>query len=356
MKVIFLLLLAQLSVSSLAYAQDEAPQEAPYVQDENEFDVFSNEGAMSEEADAAGIENEISKPGEAKDAVNLNEASDKKIEDELILEEDNKVAIPTEDEPAPYQEPVIEEVKPAQKIRRSGKTTKSAKGGVEYIKHPQAEKGLVLITKEGAYVYKTDEGQGYKQSGAFRFGTMDAPKITAADGTTTFAQMYSGNQLPVISFDFDWQPFQGFGKLGLQSGFSLMFASGNGRFANDGQQAEEKYTFIAVPLNLGLTYRLEVWDRQWLAPYVSAGGTYIGVVEMRDDGKSPAMVGTPGAYGGAGLMFNISAVSRDTRYTLRTEYGIQNLWVSADFKYLKTFSEDLDFSSAIVGGGLVLDY
>ena len=354
MKIIFLLLIAQLGVASWVYAQDGAPQEAPYVQEENEFDVFSNEGAMSEEADAAGIEKEISKPGEAKDVINLNEASDKKIEDELILEEDNKVAIPQE--AAPYQEPVVEEVKPAQKIRRSGKTTRSAKGGVEYIHHPQAEKGLVLITKEGAYIYKTEESISYKHSGAFRFGTMDSPKITAADGTTTFAQMYSGSQLPVISFDFDWQPFQGFGKLGMQTGFSLMFASGNGRFANDGQQAEEKYTFIAAPLNLGLTYRLEIWDRQWLAPYISGGGTYIGVMEMRDDGKSPNIVGTPGVYGGGGLMFNVSAVSRETRYTLRTEYGIQNLWVSADFKYLKTFSEDLDFSAAIIGGGLVLDY
>lgn len=341
MRIILILLCAQLSVASLARAQDEAPQEAPYVQDENEFDVFSNDGGTIEEDNGA---------------VNLNEASDKKIEDELLLEDDNnKVAVPAED-PVPYQEPVVEEVKPAPKIRRGGKTTKSAKGGVEYIKHPQAEKGLVLITKEGAYIYKTEESKGYKQSGAFRFGTMESPKITAADGQTTFAQMYSGSQLPVISFDLDWQPFQSFGKLGLQAGFSLMYASGNGRFANDGEQAEEKYTFLAVPLNLGLTYRLEIWDRQWLAPYISAGGTYIGVAEFRDDGKSPALVGTPGAYGGGGLMFNVSAVSRETRYTLRTEYGIQNLWVSADFKYLKTFSEDLDFSSAIVGGGLVLDY
>ena len=107
---------------------------------------------------------------------------------------------------------------------------------------------------------------------------------------------------------------------------------------------------------MGLNYRLEIWDRQWVAPYVSGGGTYIGVAEFRDDGKGPNLVGTPGAYGGGGLMFNISAMSRNTAFTLRTEYGIQNLWVSLDAKYLATFSEDLDFSSTIVGGGIVCDY
>lgn len=308
-KVILTLLLVQFGVSSVALAQEGAPQEAPYIQEDNEYDALTNESMPPAEEEA----------------------------------------------PLPLEPPVVE-VKPAQKVPRTRKTTKSAKGGVEYIQHPQAEKGLMLITKEGAYVYKTEKSEPYKQSGAFRFGTMDPPKITAADGETSFSQMYSSGQVPVISFDFDWQPFQSFGKLGLQAGLGFIYTSGNGRFADGSGQSEEKYTFLAVPLNLGVSYRLEIWDRQWVAPYVAGGGTYIGVAEFRDDGKSPSLVGTPGAYGAGGLMFNISAMNRETGYTLRTEYGIQNLWVSVDYKYLATFSEDLDFSSSIIGGGIVCDY
>ncbi|NUN07074.1 MAG: hypothetical protein HUU57_15100, partial [Bdellovibrio sp.] len=70
----------------------------------------------------------------------------------------------------------------------------------------------------------------------------------------------------------------------------------------------------------------------------------------------PSLVGTPGGYGAAGLLLNITAMNRDTAFTLRSEYGIANLWVSLDYRYLKTFNEDLDFSSNILGAGIVADY
>jgi hypothetical protein len=360
-RILGLLLIAQLGFQ-VAYAQDSAPNEAPYIQDDNEFDAFSNEAPPAgEETDAASIENDLKKkPEEKKETVDLNAPSDKKIEDDLILEDDNAPQIATPDEPAPYSEPVVEDVKPTKKVPRSSKISQSSKGGVEYIQHPQAAHGLIMIKKDGSYVYRTQEVKQHEFSGAFRFGMIDPPKITSAAvgnaGSVTYSDMYSGGSQPLLSFDFEWQPYKSFGKLGLQTGFGLLVANGKGRFIDDGTEAKEKYTFIAIPLNIGVTYRMEWMHRQWFAPYVSAGGTYIGVAEFRDDGKSPSFNGSPGAYGGGGLLLNISAVNRDTAFTLQSEYGITNLWVSLDYRYLATFNEDMDFSSSIIGAGIVCDY
>ncbi|WP_413943931.1 hypothetical protein [Bdellovibrio sp. HCB-162] len=356
-------LLAVVSFHTVRAQEESAPQEPPFVQEENEFDTLQNAPTSPDEAEALSIEDEIkSSEPEApakKETVNLNEQpkSDKKLEEELQLEEEPQAPVVEEAPAVIPAEPVVE-VKPVQQAQPSNVVQRTSKGGVEYIHHPQAAKGLIAITKEGAYVYKTKETGKYDQTGSFRFGMMDPPKITAADGTT-FEMMYSDGQQPVMMFDYEWQPFSGYGKLGVQAGVGFLVAHGNGRFVDasmGGLTPKEKYTFVAIPLNVGIVYRLEWMSRQWLAPYVAGGGTYVAVGEFRDDGKTPSAVGTPGAYGAAGMLFNISAMNRDTAFTLRSEYGISNLWVSLDYRYLNTFNEDLDFTSSIVGAGVVVDY
>ncbi|MBV2168945.1 MAG: hypothetical protein KUL82_09575 [Bdellovibrio sp.] len=341
-------LLASLSFH-ISWAQDveSAPQEPPFVQEENEFE------APAEDSDLLSIEDEIqnTEPEQKKATVDLNQqpaGDSKKLEEELSLEEEAAPVVEAPPPPAP---------KP---MSSEGGVARSAKGGVEYIHHPQAAQGLLAITKDGSYIYKTKETGEFNKTGSFRMGMMDPPKIVAADGTT-FDMMYSSGQQPVFMFDYEWQPFTGYGKLGVQAGFGLLVANGNGRFASsdptiNGQQAKEKYTFLAVPLSAGVVYRLEWLRRQWFAPYVAGGGTYVAVAEFRDDGKAPSGVGTPGAYGSAGMLFNVSAVDRETAFTLSSEYGIANLWVSVDYRYLQTFNEDLDFSSSIIGAGIVVDY
>lgn len=313
-----------------AQEEDSAPQEAPFVPEDDEFEDF------------------LDVPPEEK-TVDLNEQVP---EAGRVAEE--PAVIPAEPAVISAEQPVVPDA-PAKVIPRTSK-----KGGVEYIQHPQAANGLLAITKDGAYIYKTKESRDYHQTGTVRFAVMDAPQITAADGTT-YKMMYSGDGQPVVMFDYEWQPLTGYGKLGVQAGLGLLYASGQGRFVSsdpvlNGQEAKEKYTFLAIPLSLGAIYRLEWLSRQWAAPYVAGGGTYIAVVEFRDDGESPSAVGTPGAYGAAGLMFNVSAVDRETAFTLSSEYGIANLWVSLEYRYLKTFSEDLDFSSNIVSAGISVDY
>lgn len=321
--------------SSGAQEVESAPQEAPFIQEENEFDSFLTEEPVEEAPSSEA-------PPQSQ-SVDLNKQVPEEAVEELVVEEEEKAIVEE-----PTEAPVDNIVR------------RSTKGGVEYIAHPQASKGLLAITKEGAYIYKTTESRDFHQTGTFRVATMDSPNIVAADGTT-YETMYSGSQQPFFMFDYEWQPFTGFGKLGVQAGFGLLYATGQGRFVStdpavNGTEAKESYTFLAIPLNLGVVYRLEWLSRQWVAPYVSGGGTYVAVAEFRDDGKSPTAVGTPGAYGAAGLLLNVSAADRETAFTLSSEYGIANLWVSLEYRYLQTVSEDLDFSSNIIGAGISVDY
>lgn len=348
--------------SALAQPEESAPQEAPFIQEDTEFEDFQEGSAV----EAPTVESEIldSEIHDEK-TVDLNkdvpeaggEESTLPVAEEPQVIEDEVNAVAEEQDVVPA-ETVVETDAP--ETKPEAVFPRTSKGGVEYIKHPQSANGLLAITKEGAYIYKTKESRDFHQTGSLRFASMDSPKIAAADGTS-YDLMYADGQQPVVMFDYEWQPLTGFGKLGVQAGFGLLYASGQGRFvSNDpdlnGLEAKEKYTFVAIPLSLGGIYRLEFLNRQWIAPYVAGGGTYIAVAEFRDDGKTPSAVGTPGAYGAAGVMLNVSAADRETAFILSSEYGIANLWVSLEYRYLKTLNEELDFSSNIISAGISVDY
>lgn len=389
MKSLWLVLVALLAVTMFhtanAQTKDSAPKEPPFVEEE-EFDLPATplnqatpaqaDPLTSETDDAASIENEILQSGgepvappPANSTVDLNKdvpEAGSQSEDLLLEEEAPVIAAPSNEIPAsemPLEEEPPVPVKAAAPVYSDDVVAKSAAGGVRYIHHPQAAVGLIRIEKDGTYVYKTKDKGDVKTTGGFRIGSIDAPKIYSEDGTS-FAKMYS-DQVPVLMFDYDWQPFKMSQNFKIQAGINIMLANGNGRFAESGpsgsdptagEAAKEEYTFAAIPLNVGLAYRFQYMDRQILAPYIIGGGSYIPVIEYRDDGKSTNAVGTPAAYGGGGLLINVGAIDRDTAFTLRSEYGVTNLWVSLEYRYLKSFSEDVDFSSNLISAGLTLDY
>ncbi|HEY8272628.1 MAG TPA: hypothetical protein VIG33_17170 [Pseudobdellovibrionaceae bacterium] len=231
---------------------------------------------------------------------------------------------------------------------------KTPQKGVKWIHHPDAKKGLIRIEQDGTYVYKIKTTKK-NQTGIVRFGFMSPPDIKSADGLSDFKSMYTSSEVPTIMFDYEWQPFSKYGKLGLQVGMGVGTANGQGHFLKDGSIAPEKYTFVILPLNVGLLYRLEYFNRQWVAPYVAGGGTYIAVAELRDDGKQH-FSGTPAAYAGGGLMFNITALDKSMAFNLDSEYGVGNLWFVAEYRLQTSFSEDLNFRGSIMSFGISADF
>ncbi len=255
------------------------------------------------------------------------------------------------------------------KVPKKPQTQEGRELGHEKIAHPMAEKGLLSIEKDGSYYYEPSKFEVKNESISFRAGgILPPPNIVGPDGRTNYNAMYGGSPVQ-ISVDYEWYPFVKWGKLGLQGGAGFFTSTGSGRFtysstsltsacdsAVEDCAAREKYTFYGLPVSLGLIYRLQVTDRPYFAPYIVGGGSYYLLAEKRDDGKPFKAVGSGAGYGGGGIMFNISAFDRSTAFTLESEYGLHNVWINADYRYVASLSKVLDVSASLICVGMVMDY
>jgi len=316
------------SLQTLAQNKEAPPMEPPYT-DANEFD-----SVLSEDPSASNQPIPVT-PG---------------IQAKPTPAPSRKQAAPVAEKPSSrftpsYAVPTYKKGQPLEK-------------GVKLIQHPDSKKGLLRIEADGTYIYKV-KTTPKDESGIIRFGMMDPPNILSADRKANFKTMYTSSPIFTLMFDYEWQPFSKYGKLGVQAGGGFSTTTGQGRFltpdAAGKTEAQEKYNFIILPVNLGVIYRLEYFSRQWVAPYISGGGSYIAVAELRDDGKS-RFTGTPAAYGAGGLMFNITALDKAMAYNLDSEYGVGNLWLVTEYRYQKAFSEELDFTGGILSLGISADF
>ncbi len=364
MKVIAVLLLA-LSLNSVALAQSEV-SEPPYILPEELDSGGSSDFYDSGDPFTQNLEDIA--PGE--DALSQaidpgSPAVDKPSAEEELQSNDLK---------SPMESEMIGEVPNSESLNlpsadSAGDTVRLNSGPklppVEYIQHPWAEKGLYLIDEQGRYHYKTYEGEKTSQSSWIHFGSADpTPSIYASDGVTSFDELYDGPPYPYFAYEYEWVPFTSFGKLGFLLGFGLFYQSGRGQFVTapvdpdcaGGCEPPEKFTFIGLPLTASTIYRFEYSSKQWFTPYIGGGGAYYVLAELRSDEKVPHGVGTPALFGFGGAMVSVSRLDPEARYTLISEYDIQNLWISMEYRVVQGLSEDLDVSANILSLGITFDY
>lgn len=229
------------------------------------------------------------------------------------------------------------------------------------ILHPDAAKGLVRIEKDGAYIYQTND-LDTKKSSSFKIGLVEPPAISSfytdknsQEQELRFEDMYGGSPIPIMNYEYEWQ-LESVPNLGYHLGVGLFLAEGNGRLIATNEESEEKFTFIGLPLNTGLTFRFKFSSKQIVVPYFTAGGTYFLTAEKRDDKSIPQFFGVWGGYAGAGALISISKLDRETGFNLQNEYGFSNLWLVAEFRYLKTASDLLDFGVGYFTGGFAVDF
>lgn len=226
-------------------------------------------------------------------------------------------------------------------------------GGVIKAPHPNAAKGLIRIQKDGSYIYKTPMPEKSKAA-SFRFGYLTSPSIESAQNVN-FQDIYGADGLVGLMFDYEWQPFRGFGALGFQLGGGIVVARGNGRFAG-GAVASEIYTLGVVPLSANIVYRFEYVRRQWAVPFVSAGGIAYGLAEVRDDGRAPTFGVAPAVSGGGGVHFNITRWDSEGAFILAQDYGVADLWLTVDAKVIQGLDPQLDFTNQTISAGFTIDY
>lgn len=323
---------------------DAPPNEPPYTALEDEFD---------KKTEAPPVE---LKAGEAPPPPVVNAPEPKPLPSTVVPVEDAAVvsAPSAPEKPADIPDGERVMVKHDEIVPETGSNK-------TFIRHPGAKDGLRLIDRDGSYYYVPTRYSKREQTSSLLIGGLHPnPDIVSEDGVTNYSTMYGSSTPTVVSYNYDWLALKGFGAMGVQLGFGLLTAQGNGHFlhpqASGITEAREKYTFYAIPLNLGGIYRFEYMDRQWVVPYVAAGATYYVLAEMRDDGKTPNFVGTPSAYGGGGAMFNLSALDKETGFAMDAEYGISTLWLTVDARYIQASNPDLNMGGSLISVGISADY
>lgn len=220
-----------------------------------------------------------------------------------------------------------------------------------------------LVQKEsGVHYYRVKKLSGNRHSTNVKIGFMPPPNITNTisdskgnETVITYKDVYPEPAIiPVGMYEYEWSPISSWQLLKAQLGAGGFIAQGNGRFAT-GEEARERYTFVGIPTFAGVKLRMQ-FGNAWLVPYAAGGGSYMALMEFRDDGKKRNIVGTPAAYGAGGVMLDMTHFDRETSWIFDREYEISHLWLTAEARFLKTFSKELDFSSNIFLIGVSADY
>ncbi|MES2767682.1 MAG: MXAN_2562 family outer membrane beta-barrel protein, partial [Bdellovibrionota bacterium] len=227
-----------------------------------------------------------------------------------------------------------------------------------------SEKGLFKITKKGEYLYNVDASP-QKSASSFKFGMASFPNLTNPASTVSFEQIYGDDKKPVLLIDYEWQFFQSFGKLGLKVGSGLMLASGKGQFTQPftppstgipTTDAMEKYNFYMFPNSIAAVYRLDIFNRQWIVPYGEVGIDYVTFIEARDDGADFKFGGAPHFHFALGGSFLLDTLGRDMMAEIDRQYGVNHLWLTAEYRRLESMGSDFDFSDDIINGGIMVEF
>lgn len=235
--------------------------------------------------------------------------------------------------------------------------------GQKEVPHPFAEKGLLRIQKDGTYVYRVDESPQKTAVGvrfaAFYPENLENPDKAGLRGAT-FDENYDEAGSPAVLLDYEWRFWNSpIGKWGLRLGGGLYVAQGHGHFESDSNadlEPREVFTFVVVPLNVGAVFRLQLWHKQLIVPYAEGGVTAYGFSEIRDDGKSPKFGGAPASYFAVGGGLNLTYFDNFARIQLDREYGINRVYLTAEFRTSIALTDTYDFSGDMINAGFLMEY
>lgn len=198
----------------------------------------------------------------------------------------------------------------------------------------------------------------------FHVGVLSPPKLTNTNATPnrSFSDIYSAKLLPILLLDYGMPLTNRVGKLSLQFGSGLFFASGNGVFQTLDPNRRpddtplEKYTFVMFPNTVGVQYRFQYSETQPISPYVEGGGGYFTFAELRDDGATPRIGGALTAYAAGGLSFLMDWLDKNAIMELDQEYGINHVFLQLEARQFLGLNKNYDFTGTVFNAGFVLQF
>ncbi len=226
------------------------------------------------------------------------------------------------------------------------------------IEHPNSSKGLFRITKDRKYLYKAPPSE-QKHAASVRFGMFNPENLTTENKEFAFSDLYQNPSAPLILVDYEWQ-YKFLGKVSLKAGSGFYFAQGSGRFNSsltpENYEPQEDFSLFMFPNSLDAVYKLQIWDDQILVPYASAGVDLFTFMELVDGGGFPRLGGSVGGHFALGGSLNINFLDRWGILNLDREYGINSVWLTAEYRNYFHITGAFDFSGSMFNGGLAIDF
>ena len=263
----------------------------------------------------------------------------------------------------------------SEELKRSfnGKSVKPQEGSFteqERIKlgtgSPQG--GAIAAVHEGhSALEQKIEG---KINGAFGFrmaASADRQITGTGDAVANgFTSLYGTKWVPDLNFFYEYQPFHSewFGNIGLvfNSGFSVHEGKGffqfpltnpkTGQLFN--QQSQTEFHFITLPVMLGLKYQFNLF--RVLRPYVQAGPTLIGYMEIRNDSKGGNRGNSRGLLFNAGVNVLLDWFSRQFAWDIYQDLGVKHSYLTLDYSRLSTLNGDVSFTNSALSAGLSYEF
>lgn len=276
--------------------------------------------------------------------------------DGFITPEDSaEEVVEVEEEIRSLNAPEVERVRPKETNRHY------------FIKHPNQKKGLYKISADGKYYYRVKEspkkyGIAVK-GGAFLFKDLVNPQTQIK-----FTEVYGTSAKPTLFIEYLWPFFKNrdvpkiLKAARLKLGGGLLFASGHGLFGDgnySGIRAPEKYTFIGLPLEVGLQYAFEFFDEQIFIPYGTAALSYMLGMEVQDgrfQRGATKFMGQAGAHLSGGVALGLGWLEESAKFDLDAEFGINQAYLTVEFRQNIALQQDFKFTSASIVGGLWLEF
>jgi hypothetical protein len=198
-----------------------------------------------------------------------------------------------------------------------------------------------------------------KHYASFHIGSYDPTQLMGDTSGITYSNVYGSNSVPMFQFDYEWDFFRTFGKLGLKSGIGFFTAEGDGRFVqNPNIQSQTELLLIVLPFTEAAVYHFEYWDRQLFVPYAEAGVDYFGIFEIPTEATTVTKAkfgGSAAAHYAAGMQFQIDFLDREGLFNMFKDYGITHMYVTAGIRQFVGLGL-FDFSAVMFEGGFSFEF
>lgn len=211
--------------------------------------------------------------------------------------------------------------------------------------------------KDGTWFYGVKESDK-TFAASFRGGMFSAPEIQNPTNQFFFEQIYEQQEIPTIFFDFEWQLKTFLGAFAAKVGSGIFYVQGNGKFANRDRQFDtppEEFTFLMFPNTVSAIYRLRFHEKQPVIPFAEAGAGYFTFMELRDDGDTKFSA-APVTFLSAGAAFLLDWLDPKAVRDLDREYGVNHVYLTAEYREILGLDDTYDFSSRVISGGIMMEF